>query len=291
MLPKQYVEILTSYISDRFFRIKQEDEYSNLKEIRAGVPQGSVLGPILYLLYTSDLPTPVDTIVATFADDTALLVAEKDQETSLRKLQMACNSVVNWTKQWRIKLNELKSIYVIFTNKKITEPLSLNINGMIVPHELNAKYLGMTLDAKLRWKTHVKKKRAELGLKYRQHYWLLGRNSKLSVYNKIVIYNQVLKPVWLYGIQLWGCASDNNIKCIQTFQNKVLRNIVNAPWYVRNKDLHRDLGIPTVKEEIKRLAGKHEARLHLHINAEALQLLDNQHHVRRLKRTKPFDLT
>lgn len=290
MLPKQYVEILTSYISDRLFRIKQEDEYSDLKEIRAGVPQGSVLGPILYLLYTSDMPLLEGTTVATFADDTALLAVGKEQEISTRRLQVASNTILDWTNQWKIKLNELKSIHVNFTNKRLVNPPSLDINGTIVPYENNAKYLGMTLDAKLRWKEHVKKKRTELGLKYRQHYWLLGRNSKLTIDNKILIYNQILKPVWLYGIQLWGCARNSNIKPIQTFQNKVLRNIVDAPWYVRNSDLHRDLNIPTVKDEIKRFAGRHEARLHLHVNAEALQLLDNQHLVRRLKRPKPFEL-
>lgn len=177
-----------------------------------------------------------------------------------------------------------------YTNKRLINPPTLNISGTVVPYENNAKYLGMTLDTKLRWKEHVKKKRTELGLKYRQHYWLLGRNSQLAIHNKILIYNQVIKPIWLYGIQLWGCTKETNIRIIQTFQNKVLRNMVNAPWYVRNQDIHRDLGIPMVTEEIKRFAGKHEARLHQHVNAEALQLLDNQNLVRRLKRNKPFEL-
>ena len=150
--------------------------------------------------------------------------------------------------------------------------------------------MGITLDAKLRWKEHVKKKKAELDLKYRQLYWLIGRNSKLTTYNKLLIYNQVLKPVWLYGIQLWGCTKASNIKPIETFQNKVLRNIVNAPWYIRNSDLQRDLGIPNVESEIKRFAAKHESRLRDHINVEALKLVDNENLVRRLKRTKPFEL-
>ena len=78
-------------------------------------------------------------------------------------------------------------------------------------------------------------------------YWLIGRNSKLSTYNKLLIYKHVLKPVWTYGIQLWGCASETNIAIIQMFQNKALRTIVNAPWYMRNYDLHRDLQIDKVK--------------------------------------------
>ena len=135
-----------------------------------------------------------------------------------------------------------------------------------------------------------KKKKEELNIKFRQYKWLIGRHSSLSLYNKTMIYNHIIKPIWMYGIQLWGCAKDSNIKIIQTFQNKVLREMVNAPWYIRNTDIHRDLGIPTVKEEIKRVARKHEERLHLHENAEILQLLENQHLFRRLKRTKPFEL-
>ena len=64
----------------------------------------------------------------------------------------------------------------------------------------------MTLDAKLRWKAHVKKKREELGLKYEKLHWLMGRRSALSIHNKLMLYKQILKPVWTYSIQLWGCT-------------------------------------------------------------------------------------
>ena len=77
----------------------------------------------------------------------------------------------------------------------------------------------MTFDAKLQWKEHVKKKNQELHLKYSKMYWLIGRNSILSTHNKLLIYKQVSKPVWTYGIQLWGCAFEANIAIIQRFQN------------------------------------------------------------------------
>jgi hypothetical protein len=69
------------------------------------------------------------------------------------------------------------------------------MNGKTILHSQTAKYLGMTLDAKLRWKVHVKKQREELGLKYRQMYWLMGRRSALTTHNKLVLYKQILKPV------------------------------------------------------------------------------------------------
>ena len=108
ILPKQSAEILESYLTERFFRIKQGDACSELKEIKEGVPQGSVLGPVLYLLYTSDLPELENSIVATFADDTAILVIGSSNEESTGKLQTAINQIKKWTKKWHIQLNESK---------------------------------------------------------------------------------------------------------------------------------------------------------------------------------------
>jgi hypothetical protein len=164
------------------------------------------------------------------------------------------------------------------------------MNGKTIPHSLTAKYLGMTLDEKLRWKVHVKKETEELVLKYKSKYWIMGRQSAMSTHNKQVLYKQILKPVWTYGIRLWGCTKLSYIAVIQRFQNRVLRNIVGAPWYVRNADLHRDLRIAKVTTEVRRFARKHEERLLHHDNVEAIQLIDNSKLTRTLKRTKPFEL-
>jgi len=107
-------------------------------------------------------------------------------------------------------------------------------------------------------------------------YWLMGRRSALSIHNKLMTYKQILKPVWTYSIQLWGCTKQSNIDIIQRFQNKVLRNIVGVPWYIRNSDLHRDLQMEMVTYEIGKFAKKHEERLLHHVNVEAIQLLDNE---------------
>ena len=121
-------------------------------------------------------------------------------------------------------------------------------------------------------------------------YWFMGRRSALTTHKKLVLYKQILKPVWTCGIQLWGCTKPNNIVIIQRFQNKVLRAIVNAPWYVRNADHHRNLKMEMVTAQIKRCDRKHEERFHHHDNAEAIHLLDNTELLGRLKRTKPFEL-
>jgi hypothetical protein len=83
-------------------------------------------------------------------------------------------------------------------------------------------HVAILLDAKLRWKENVKKKREEFGLKYQKKniYWLMGRRSAVSTRNKLVLYRQVLKPVWTCGMQLWGCTRPSNIAIIQRLHTK-----------------------------------------------------------------------
>ena len=289
ILPETYVQLLKSYLEDRKFRTRVGESYSELRNITAGVPQGSVLGPILYSLYINDVPEEHNCTLATYADDTAILTTGKSVEEATAKLERAAHNIVTWTRRWRIKLNEDKSVYINFTNKNCKQ-MTMILNGMSLQAANTAKYLGMTLDAKLHWKTHIKMKQEEIKIRFRKLYWLLGRRSELSIKNKVVLYKQVLRPVWAYGSQLWGCAKKSNVDLIQRSQNKILRSIVNAPWYARNKDIHRELDVETVTEVIRNNAESHQRRLQNHVNTEAAQLVYTQCHTRRLKRTKPFDL-
>jgi hypothetical protein len=68
--------------------------------------------------------------------------------------------------------------------------------------------------------------------------------------NKLLIYKTIIIPIWTYGRELWGCASKSNISIIQRSQSKILRMIVDAPWYVYNATLHADLGISYVQDVI-----------------------------------------
>jgi hypothetical protein len=102
---------------------------------------------------------------------------------------------------------------------------------------------------------------------------------KTLLKQQFLLYKTILKPIWTYGIHLWGTASTSNIEILERLQSKALRMIVDAPWY----GIRRDLQIPTVKEEISRYSSLYSARLSTHPNdliVNLIELPDN----RRLRR-------
>ena len=163
---------------------------------------------------------------------------------------------------------------ILFTLRKQTCP-QIPINNITVPNKDTVRYLGMTLVNKSK----------QLRDKLKNFYWLFGRRSNLSTQNKLTLYKTVIKPVWTYGIQLWGTASNSNIEILQRFQSKTLRSLINAAWYVTNETIHRDLKIPTVKDEIHRSRSRYNTRVNSHHNPLVTQLLDNVNYLTRRSRS------
>ena len=109
------------------------------------------------------------------------------------------------------------------------------------------------------------------------------RNHFALIYSLLII-----TPIFTYGIELWGCACKSNIAVIQRRQSKILRATFDAPWYVTNDMIHKQLGIPTVHEVIYDRSIKHRTKLESH-SKPLLQLLSRDV-IRRLKRRWPADL-
>jgi hypothetical protein len=151
------------------------------------------------------------------------------------------------------------------------------------------KYLGLHLDRKLTWHHHIFAKRKQLGLTLTKMYWLLGHSLRLSPPNKLLLYKSILKTIWTYGIQLWGIASTSNIEILERFQSEALRIIVDAPWYVLNNHIRRDLQMTSVKEEICRSSNQYCTHLTTHPNYQILTLMESPGN-RCLRRHVPNDL-
>jgi hypothetical protein len=112
--PLNYFLILKSYLHSSHLLVKVETEYTELSSVNAG--------PLLYLLYTADLPTSPESTTATFADYSAVVAIDSDPAIASQKLQTDLFAIQNWFKKWRLKANESKSIHVTFTTRRETCP-------------------------------------------------------------------------------------------------------------------------------------------------------------------------
>jgi hypothetical protein len=121
-------------------------------------------------------------------------------------------------------------------------------------------------------------------------YWIIGRKSRLSLANNPLVYEAILKPIWTYGIQLWGTASTSSVYILERFQSKALRIITDAPWYVPSAVIKHDLQVPSVRQEVRTYSVTYYARLEGHPNDLATPLLQQPPHNRRLKQYYPADL-
>ena len=145
-----------SYLSDRKQYVFYNGISSDIKSITCGVPQGSVLGPLLFLLYINDLPNISEKVFFLFADDTNiyyesdnLMELEKTVNEELKKLCL-------WLNLNRLALNVGKTNFVIFrANKKLTHNVTLVMNKKAIAQKDNVKYLGVLIDQHLRWNHHV----------------------------------------------------------------------------------------------------------------------------------------
>ena len=247
-MPAQLFLILKSFLSNRKFTVRQGNSFSPQHNIAAGVPQGSDLAPDLFNIYTSDIPRTPNTVLASFADDTALLSTHNDITTAAQNLQYHASLIEVWCKNWLIKINESKSTQVTFSLRRDICPL-IKLNNITIPVFNETKYLGIILDKHLTWGPQLRNKRKIAN--FRLHLFRPLLKSKLKLKIKILLYKTIIRPLWSYGIQIWGPAKPSNIRPIQSFQNITLRIITGAPWYLTNQALHNDLKIKTANELAK----------------------------------------
>ncbi|KAL4085335.1 hypothetical protein QTP88_027194 [Uroleucon formosanum] len=267
-----YFLVIKSYLSDRNFQVRIGDAFSSIANISAGVPQGGILSPILYNIYASDQPTTPNTMVADYADDKAILSIHSDPLLAIQNLQTHLTLMEGWYTNWRFKINQSKSTHTTFT-LRLAPCHDVYIYGTQIPSAPNTKYLGLILDKRLTWGQHIKSKRANLNLRLRLLKNLIIKNKHTDVNTKLIIYKSLLKPLWTYGLQLWGNAKKTNVNKIQTFQNIALRKLLNAPPYVSNFTIHSDLKMPLVYEEATSFYKRFHLRLASHPNPLARNLL------------------
>lgn len=254
--PQYLVLLLHSFLQNRSFRIKIGSTFSHLHPITAGVPQGSILSPLLYSLYTADLPDLPHAFLGTYADDTAIATSSRDPRLIHTHLQNCLNSLTDYFEKWKIDINPDKCQAVFFTRRRPHLPDNLELHNVVIPWRPQAPYLGVLLDSRLRWNPHIQSVRQKARTSLQRLYPLLGRWSGLSLRIKRRLYLSIIRPQLSYAAITWALAAPSYLKPLEAIQNKAMRIITASPWYIRNLALRRDLELPPLTDTLRTLSIK-----------------------------------
>lgn len=256
--PSYLIQTIKSYLTNRSSCVKVENIKSTPFKVPSGVPQGGILSPILYLIFTADLPAPQSCSYGIFADDTSLTTQSRRYLTIESQLQESFLNLKSFFQKWKIAINTAKTQAIFITNRKTkqlpTGPLRLdNVHIDWLPR---LKYLGFTYSNNLSFKPHIdaslfKATRAAGAINH-----LICRKSKLNIQTKTKLYLLYIRPVLTYAEPLLYHAPPSLLLRLQRFQNKILRLICRETRYTKTVTLHKLTNVPLISAHLQTVYSK-----------------------------------
>ena len=220
------LSLFKSYLHSRTQFVKINDHVSSFLNIEFGVPQGSILGPLLFLIYINDLPNATNFFIRLFADDTFLCSQNENILSLENEVNNELEKVYCWLASNKLTLNVNKSKYMLISKKKSLPSLNIKINDENLDDCVSYKYLGVYFDKDLSWKPHTdylcKKISKACGALAKVRH-CVGIDTLKTIYYALV--HSYLR----YGLLTWGSASSSVLKPLNVLNNKVLRILTFAP--------------------------------------------------------------
>ena len=247
-LDQTVISWIGSYLSNRKQRVLANGVHSSYLDVTQGVPQGSVLGPLFYIVYANDLSTILKKCnIALYADDTVLFTANATFADSVSKLQSDMNSLSVWCKSNGVSVNVSKTKVMTFGSPKTLKELpqyQVSYGGLPLQTVSSYKYLGLTMDSQLNFNLHVNRIFSSVSGKLKQFQRMRGF---LNVDAALLVYKCMLLPILEYGDIFLSAASQVNRKKLQTLQNKGLRCALGIGADYSSNDLHAEAGLLKLK--------------------------------------------
>ena len=242
---------LYSYLTDRFQKVSLNGSSSEYCKITCGVPQGSILGPLLFLLYINDMHKSIrHSLVHHFADDTNLLCSHKDPKVLRKRMNEDLKYLFTWLCANRLSLNVSKTEFIIFKPPRLNlqNRITLKLNGTTIYESKQIKYLGLLLDERLTWKAHIIELRKKLARAVGILYKLKG-NCPDNILKSI--YFSLFHSHISYGLLVWGNASNFLTDPIFRLQKKAIRIITNSDYLAKTSPLFKHLNILKLNDLIE----------------------------------------
>ena len=241
------LEFFKSYLTNRKQRVAQNGVLSEVMSLFAGVPQGSILGPILFLIFINDIVDEIESVIALFADDTniGMEVAEFTYE-SVRILQRDLIKIEAWANKWLVTFNVKKTVCIVFSNRKVANNnIRLRFLGEDIKMVENHKHLGVILTRNLDWELHIdeviRKAQYQVNVMKKYKYYYSRETLK-----KIYIYH--VKSLLLYADILYPKLSAKLEAKLEKIQYRAMLVICGAPQGTSSKRMLEELDFVTLSE-------------------------------------------
>ena len=258
--PDYLINVIQTFLLGRTFQVKLNDSLSSIKGIRAGVPQGAVLSPLLFNIYISDIPKSAKTSLSLYADDIAIFSANKNVKYAYCELMRHIHLLETWLLTWRIKININKSCLIPFTWKRNINLPPIQFYNDMIQWTNSAKYLGVTLDKKLLLKDHITSVLHKATAKYMILYPLL-KGPTLNIDTKKLLYTSIIRSGITYAGGVWKFAAKTHKKKLQILQNKILRTISGFGRDTKIVQIHEDLEISMLDQYLNTISKKLWSRI------------------------------
>ena len=262
------LEWFKNYLSNRYQQVVIRGQTSEKGKIKAGVPQGSVLGPLLFLIYMNDITSITHCNIKLFADDTSLYIEFDNNDDATDLLDHDLQNMQNWADQWLVKFCPSKSKLMTCTYKT-KDPAIIQFNNEALENVKNHKHLGLMLSSDLSWTSHVQSLIQNVSplvdvlksLKYD-----LDRKTLETTYFSFI------RPKLEYGCHIWANCTERDSEQLERLQINMARIVTGARKGTSHQLLYHDINWQTLKERRELLKLKNFIRI---VNGEAPEYLHN----------------
>jgi hypothetical protein len=228
-----------SYLTNRKQFVKFKLSKSSMQAIQCGVPQGSILGPLLFLVYINDLPQQCNSLhVTLYADDTSIVISGDNVAETTRRLNDKLARINNWFTSNKLIINTSKTNYMVLSTKPSIQNSNFNVklNNSAITRVHQTKFLGVIIDSKLTWQHHI----MHIKNKISKIIGILHRVRRVLPTKALVtLYNALILPHLTYCVTVWGNTYKTHLHQLMLTHKKIIRIITHSTYLAHTAPLFK----------------------------------------------------